>query len=152
MVKPTTTEDVIRICEQMWNRGKAELEAYGNGWGKLMFDFGRAIAQGQCYTVVDDYHGPVCAVGVSDGRSMFAATRSMDEVPTVGKRATAALRGAMLDLAKKHNLREFEILSLCIDDRAPKWFQLLNAPEDHEYRGPTYAGHRERRFVFRVKE
>jgi len=149
LVRPATLEDVLRVGNTLWERGRKELDALGitharwlEGWKKRIA-LDDAVAVGEHAILGCDWP----SIEVMD--THFQASETF-ELPGVGSAVTKAMRKAIPDLMRERKAVVSLTYSLCIDPDSPKWFRLLGLQEDTNFRGEKHGPYTMRRFVRRA--
>jgi hypothetical protein len=142
--------DVRRVCQNMWDRGREEMQHWPGATPELWLeDWRRRIERGDAVAFGDEAilawdrasHGVVYTA--------FHATREFEN-PGVGKRITKELRRAIPQLMRDRRVAVCFVLSLCVTPDAPKWFRLLGFEEDSHFEPRPCGPHFMRRFIRRI--
>ena len=161
-------EDVFHVGEMMWQRGIDELTALGIDKEMWVMGWSRRIASGDAVAIVVEhlsyrvgefrYVGlepeTVAILGCDWEEAGICSTAFQAsfhfEGDGVGRAVTRAIRKHIPALMKKHGIYLAQIISLCVDPKAPKWFRLLGFEEDKDFRGMRFGKYRSRRFLRRA--
>lgn len=147
-VRATTVEDAEYIYDHAWERGLAELRAYGLDRLRWVSRCMNMIATRNCCVTFVKDGNPIALLGVEKagdlGRTWFQATTEAKSEITM---LTRQVRRWMKQLAREAGLHTTLLFSLCVSPDAARWFAFLGFREDLHYMGDLIGGRRERCFV-----
>ena len=150
-VTEATAHAVDFIIENLWERGRKELDLMGYDLDSAMGAI-QSWRQQNLPTMAVSFEGkPVFMAGLVPVKAQVMQTwfQATDEFTTHARQITVILRKRLEEEAEARNLAELEIYSMCVHPKSSEWFGLLGFSLDHDYHHVCSGGARLYRFVRR---
>lgn len=133
---------MIRVCKEMWERGREELSALGVHPADWLYSWEQRIQRGDAVT----FDCAILGWDWEDKETVSTAFQASADFDRRGRQITREMRREIPRLMKARGVKRCHVYSLCVTEDAEKWFRLLGFQPDPNYIGQKFGPYTMRRF------